>query len=44
MNSAVDEIFKAIRQACSASLWSQAVELVRASAVAGVSDGDEEIV
>src|SRR5688572_29939473 len=44
MTSAVDETFKAIRQACSASLWSQAVELVRASAVAGVSDSDEEVV
>jgi SNF2 domain-containing protein/helicase-like protein len=44
MSSAVDETFKAIRQACSASLWSQAVELVRASAVAGVSESEEEIV
>ena len=42
--SAVDETFKAIRQACSAGLWSQAVELVRASAVAGVSESDDEIV
>jgi superfamily II DNA or RNA helicase len=44
MTSALDETFKAIRQACSASLWSQAVELVRASAVAGVSESEEEIV
>jgi hypothetical protein len=44
MTRAVDEMFKAIRQACSAGLWSQAVELVRASAVAGVSEGDDEIV
>jgi hypothetical protein len=42
--TAVDETFKAIRQACSAGLWSRAVELVRASAVAGVSESDEEIV
>jgi superfamily II DNA or RNA helicase len=44
MTSAVDETFKAIRQACSASLWSQAVELVRAAAVAGVTQSEEEIV
>jgi superfamily II DNA or RNA helicase len=44
MSSPLDETFKAIRQACSASLWSQAVELVRASAVAGVSEDEEEIV
>jgi hypothetical protein len=44
MSSAIDETFKAIRQACSASLWSQAVELVRAAAVAGVSESDDEIV
>ncbi|HTV25770.1 MAG TPA: SNF2-related protein, partial [Polyangiaceae bacterium] len=44
MPSAIDETFKAIRQACSASLWSQAVELVRAAAVAGVSESEEEIV
>ena len=42
--SSLDETFKAIRQACSASLWSRAVELVRASAVAGVSDREDEIV
>src|SRR5688572_13783157 len=44
MTRAVDEMFKAIRQACSAGLWSQAVELVRASAVAGVTEADDEIV
>ena len=42
--TAVDETFKAIRQACSAGLWSQAVELVRASAVAGVSESEDEVV
>jgi SNF2 domain-containing protein/helicase-like protein len=42
--TATDEIFKAIRQACSAGLWSQAVELVRAAAVAGVSENEDEIV
>ena len=40
----IDETFKAIRQACSANTWSRAVELVRASAVAGVSEDAEEIV
>ncbi len=44
MPSPIDETFKAIRQACSASLWSQAVELVRASAVAGVREDEDEIV
>ena len=44
MPDPLDETFKAIRQACSASLWSQAVELVRAAAVAGVSESEEEIV
>ena len=44
MTTAVEETFKAIRQACSASTWSQAVELVRASAVAGVSEDGDEIV
>lgn len=44
MPSAVDETFKAIRQACSAGTWSQGVELVRAAAVAGVSDSEDEIV
>ena len=44
MTSPIDETFKAIRQACSASLWSTAVELVRASAVAGISESEEEIV
>jgi hypothetical protein len=40
----IDETFKAIRQACPANTWSRAVELVRASAVAGVSEDAEEIV
>jgi superfamily II DNA or RNA helicase len=44
MPDPLDETFKAIRQACSASLWSRAVELVRAAAVAGVSESEEEIV
>jgi SNF2 domain-containing protein/helicase-like protein len=44
MATATDETFKAIRQACTAGLWSQAVELVRASAVAGVSESEDEIV
>ena len=40
----IEETFKAIRQACSSNTWSRAVELVRASAVAGVSENAEEIV
>ncbi|HVZ37085.1 MAG TPA: SWIM zinc finger family protein, partial [Polyangiaceae bacterium] len=40
----IEETFKAIRQACSAHTWSKAVELVRASAVAGVSEDADEIV
>ncbi len=40
----VEETFKAIRQACPAHVWSQAVELVRAAAVAGISDDEAEIV
>ncbi len=44
MTTAVEETFKAIRQACSASTWSQAVELVRASAVAGIREDEDEIV
>src|SRR4051794_32720296 len=42
--SSIEETFKAIRQACSAHTWSKAVELVRAAAVAGVSEDAEEIV
>jgi hypothetical protein len=42
--TAIDDTFKAIRQACSAQMWSQAVELVRAAAVAGVRDAEDEIV
>src|SRR5262245_33294865 len=44
MTTSIEETFKAIRQACSSHTWSRAVELVRASAVAGVSENDEEIV
>jgi superfamily II DNA or RNA helicase len=44
MTTAIEETFKAIRQACSAGTWSQAVELVRASAVAGISEDEDEIV
>jgi len=40
----IEQTFKAIRQACSSHMWSRAVELVRASAVAGVSEDDDEIV
>ncbi|MEO8185602.1 MAG: SWIM zinc finger family protein, partial [Deltaproteobacteria bacterium] len=40
----IEETFKAIRQACSSNTWSRAVELVRAAAVAGVSENAEEIV
>jgi superfamily II DNA or RNA helicase len=42
--TSIEETFKAVRQACSSHIWSRAVELVRASAVAGVSEDDEEIV
>ncbi|MEY2932630.1 MAG: hypothetical protein RL033_3379 [Pseudomonadota bacterium] len=44
MSTSIEETFKAIRQICSSHMWSRAVELVRASAVAGVSEDDEEIV
>jgi superfamily II DNA or RNA helicase len=44
MTTSIEETFKAIRQACPANMWSRAVELVRASAVAGISEDDDQIV
>ncbi len=39
-----DDVFKEIRKSCSPSTWSKGVQLVRASAVAGVSESAEELV
>lgn len=41
---AFDDLFSAIRKDCSANQWSRAVELVRAAAVAGVTQDQEQIV
>jgi superfamily II DNA or RNA helicase len=40
----MEELFKAVRGACSAGTWSQAVELVRLFSVNGESVNDDEIV
>lgn len=42
--TAIEETFKAIRQVCSANIWTQGVELVRIAAVDGVRDAEDEIV
>lgn len=41
---AFDDLFSAIRKSCSTNQWSRAVELVRAAAVSGVSQTEEEVV
>jgi hypothetical protein len=40
----MDELFTAVRQACSANMWSRGVELTRRFAVSGVSASDEEVI
>ncbi len=41
--TAIQELFEAIRSAAGSAAWSRGVELVRAAAVSGESDEDGEI-
>jgi superfamily II DNA or RNA helicase len=43
MSDTIQELFEAVRSACSAGAWSRGVELVRAEAVTGEADDDGEI-
>ena len=43
MSDAIQELFQALRSACSSGTWSRGVELVRADAVTGEGDDSGEI-
>lgn len=43
MSASVDELFKAIREACSPGTWSRGVEFVRTEAVTGIKADDDEV-
>jgi hypothetical protein len=43
MSDAIQELFEALRSACSSGTWSRGVELVRADAVTGEADEGDEI-
>jgi superfamily II DNA or RNA helicase len=44
MSDAIEDLFQAIREACSSQTWSRGVELVRAEAICGERDDGSEVV
>ena len=44
MSDAIEELFQAVREACTSQVWSRGVELVRGEAVAGERDDGDEVI